>query len=35
MANAEADRKKAMAACQAMFDRWHLLEAERPEDYVV
>lgn len=31
----EEGRKKAMAACQAMFDRYHALAKERPDHHVV
>ncbi|KAF2272266.1 uncharacterized protein EI97DRAFT_228658 [Westerdykella ornata] len=34
MGNPEADRQKAMAAAQAMFDRYFLLAAERPKDHI-
>ncbi|KAF2008766.1 thioesterase family protein-like protein [Aaosphaeria arxii CBS 175.79] len=32
--DAEADRQKAMAAVQAMFQRYHLLSAQRPNDHI-
>lgn len=35
MGRPEADRKKAMAAVQAMFERYHLLEAKRPNGHSV
>jgi acyl-coenzyme A thioesterase 13 len=35
MSNQEADRQKAMAAVRAMFDKYKLLAAKRPEGHVV
>lgn len=35
MGDPTADRKKAMAAVQAMFDRYKLLAARRPKDHIV
>ncbi|KAF1851099.1 thioesterase family protein-like protein [Cucurbitaria berberidis CBS 394.84] len=34
MGDPEADRKKAIAAVQAMFDRYTLLAARRPKDHI-
>jgi acyl-coenzyme A thioesterase 13 len=31
----EADRKKAMAAVRAMFEKYKLVAAQRPEDHIV
>ncbi|OAL51198.1 thioesterase family protein-like protein [Pyrenochaeta sp. DS3sAY3a] len=34
MGNPEADRRKAMAAVQAMFDRYKVLASRRPHDHI-
>lgn len=35
MGDPEADRRKAIAAVQAMFDRYRLLAEQRPQDHIV
>jgi hypothetical protein len=35
MVDEDAGRKKAMAAVQAMFDRYRLIAAKRPKDHIV
>lgn len=31
----EADRRKAMRAVEAMFERYRILAAQRPQDHIV
>jgi acyl-coenzyme A thioesterase 13 len=35
MSDNEADRKKAMAAVRAMFQKYKLIAAQRPKDHIV
>jgi hypothetical protein len=35
MGDAQADRRKAMVAVQAMFEKYKLLAARRPKNHVV